>query len=453
MPEERGLYPGMLVGEQVEYLGRLHGMSPDDAGIGDADVARATRHRRPGDEQGRGALAREPAAGAAGRRARPRARAAGARRAAGRARPHGYRRHRARPGRPGPRRLLRALLEPPARPGRGPLRAGHHHRPRPPRRVRDGGRPGQQRRSPPGRAGRGRPDGGLGRADSPASRSPRSPPARPGWSSTTTSTATSCCGRRWRRDTSPSSPSSVAGCPRCSGRRSVKIVLHPRSSSWSRSGCGSSSGNGDDSADSPSESPSACPRPRSAAVRRGFAVGRQPRQRRPRRRPRDPRARPRPHLPSRNDHHPSRRRRRHRHPEDPQQQHARRRSRSASSGRSDRRAQPGRQVQRQAEPDAGARRRRSQPSSRPRRRSARQARRRHRQRRQDRRQPARHGQQLVGHGHAWSRSWRPSSGSCTPTSRPACRSRQIEQVAKAAAGPCREPAGPTRPRASTRARR
>ncbi|HWF15743.1 MAG TPA: ATP-binding cassette domain-containing protein [Acidimicrobiales bacterium] len=31
MPEERGLYPGMLVGDQVEYLGRLHGMSPDDA--------------------------------------------------------------------------------------------------------------------------------------------------------------------------------------------------------------------------------------------------------------------------------------------------------------------------------------------------------------------------------------------------------------------------------------
>jgi ABC-2 type transport system ATP-binding protein len=31
MPEERGLYPSMLVGEQVEYLGRLHGMSPVDA--------------------------------------------------------------------------------------------------------------------------------------------------------------------------------------------------------------------------------------------------------------------------------------------------------------------------------------------------------------------------------------------------------------------------------------
>jgi ABC-2 type transport system ATP-binding protein len=27
MPEERGLYPGMLVGEQLEYMGRLHGMT------------------------------------------------------------------------------------------------------------------------------------------------------------------------------------------------------------------------------------------------------------------------------------------------------------------------------------------------------------------------------------------------------------------------------------------
>ncbi len=31
MPEERGLYPGMLVGDQVEYLGRLHGLSPAEA--------------------------------------------------------------------------------------------------------------------------------------------------------------------------------------------------------------------------------------------------------------------------------------------------------------------------------------------------------------------------------------------------------------------------------------
>jgi ABC-2 type transport system ATP-binding protein len=31
MPEERGLYPGMHVDEQLEYLGRLHGMSAGDA--------------------------------------------------------------------------------------------------------------------------------------------------------------------------------------------------------------------------------------------------------------------------------------------------------------------------------------------------------------------------------------------------------------------------------------
>jgi ABC-2 type transport system ATP-binding protein len=31
MPEERGLYPGMLVGQQLEYLGRLHGLSVRDA--------------------------------------------------------------------------------------------------------------------------------------------------------------------------------------------------------------------------------------------------------------------------------------------------------------------------------------------------------------------------------------------------------------------------------------
>jgi ABC-2 type transport system ATP-binding protein len=31
MPEERGLYPSMLVGEQIEYLGRLHGMTASAA--------------------------------------------------------------------------------------------------------------------------------------------------------------------------------------------------------------------------------------------------------------------------------------------------------------------------------------------------------------------------------------------------------------------------------------
>jgi ABC-2 type transport system ATP-binding protein len=34
MPEERGLYPGMRIGEQVEYFGRLHGLSPAAAAAG-----------------------------------------------------------------------------------------------------------------------------------------------------------------------------------------------------------------------------------------------------------------------------------------------------------------------------------------------------------------------------------------------------------------------------------
>jgi ABC-2 type transport system ATP-binding protein len=33
MPEERGPYPAMVVGEQLEYLGRLHGMSATDAEV------------------------------------------------------------------------------------------------------------------------------------------------------------------------------------------------------------------------------------------------------------------------------------------------------------------------------------------------------------------------------------------------------------------------------------
>jgi ABC-2 type transport system ATP-binding protein len=36
MPEERGLYPGMRVGEQVEYFGRLHKMDPAAAAAGTA---------------------------------------------------------------------------------------------------------------------------------------------------------------------------------------------------------------------------------------------------------------------------------------------------------------------------------------------------------------------------------------------------------------------------------
>ena len=73
MPEERGLYPGMVVAEQLQYLARLHGMTaPRPARP--RPVAGAARPGRPGAQQGGVAVARQPAAGAAGRRAGARAR-------------------------------------------------------------------------------------------------------------------------------------------------------------------------------------------------------------------------------------------------------------------------------------------------------------------------------------------------------------------------------------------
>ena len=45
MPEERGLYPSMSLAEQVEYFGRLHGLSCARRAVGDAVVARPARPR------------------------------------------------------------------------------------------------------------------------------------------------------------------------------------------------------------------------------------------------------------------------------------------------------------------------------------------------------------------------------------------------------------------------
>ena len=47
MPEERGLYPRMKVGEQLIYLGRLHGMTPARREARDGELDRAARGRRP----------------------------------------------------------------------------------------------------------------------------------------------------------------------------------------------------------------------------------------------------------------------------------------------------------------------------------------------------------------------------------------------------------------------
>ena len=162
----------------------LHGMSAHDA-----RAATRTWLERLGvadrvGQQGGGALARQPAAGAAGRGAGARTRAARPRRAAGRTGPDGNRRHRRRARRAGPVGLLRALLQPPARPGRGSLRVGHDHRPRPPR----GDRQRWTTWPPAARAAwscgsraTGTP---RGPAASPASRSPRSTAARHGLCST-----------------------------------------------------------------------------------------------------------------------------------------------------------------------------------------------------------------------------------------------------------------------------
>jgi ABC-2 type transport system ATP-binding protein len=51
MPEERGLYPRMRVGEQLEYLARLHGLGPDRAARATAEWAhRLGVHGRLDDE-------------------------------------------------------------------------------------------------------------------------------------------------------------------------------------------------------------------------------------------------------------------------------------------------------------------------------------------------------------------------------------------------------------------
>ena len=119
-------------------------------------LARAPRCRRPGHQQGRGAVARQPAAGAAGRRPGARARARRPRRAAVGPRPRGRGRRERRARGTSRRRARRAVLEPPARPGRGPVRVGGHHRPRPPGGVGNGRGAHHERPAPPGGEGGGR---------------------------------------------------------------------------------------------------------------------------------------------------------------------------------------------------------------------------------------------------------------------------------------------------------
>ena len=91
MPEQRGLYPRMRVGEQMSYFAQHHGMSARDAERGDEPLARAARARRPREGQARDAVPRQPAAGPARGGARPRPGAARPRRAVLRPRPDRHR--------------------------------------------------------------------------------------------------------------------------------------------------------------------------------------------------------------------------------------------------------------------------------------------------------------------------------------------------------------------------
>ena len=87
LPEERGLYPNMRIADQLRLPRSAARTEQGDGERTGAFVAATPRPRRPGAEQPRGALARQPAARAADQRPRPRARRAGARRTVLGARP------------------------------------------------------------------------------------------------------------------------------------------------------------------------------------------------------------------------------------------------------------------------------------------------------------------------------------------------------------------------------
>src|SRR6185312_5837839 len=139
----------------------------DDGGVGTrsrAELDRAAGPGRPGVGQAGGALARQPAAGAAGRRADARPGTARPRRALCRPGPGRRRRYDRDPGRTGPGRGHRRVLQPPARPGGAHLRVSGDHPPRPGRRPGRRVGPGARRPAAAGRPGGHRPGGRLGPA-------------------------------------------------------------------------------------------------------------------------------------------------------------------------------------------------------------------------------------------------------------------------------------------------
>ena len=136
MPEQRGLYPRMRVGEQLSYFAQQHGLSGRDANA--AATRWLDRMGLGGPRQGQagGALARQPAAGPAGRRPGARPGAARAGRAVLRPRPARDRHDDRRRQRAGEGRRRRGVQQPPARSRRGRVRGRGDHRPRADRRRR-----------------------------------------------------------------------------------------------------------------------------------------------------------------------------------------------------------------------------------------------------------------------------------------------------------------------------
>ena len=159
MPEERGLYPKMKVGEQVAYFARLHGLGAAAAtSAADEWVERLGLGARRGDAVEKLSLGNQQRVQLA---------------AALVSRPEVLILDEPFSGLdpvgvdslaeallgPGPRRRARRLLQPPARPRRAALRLRRHPRPRPHGRHRHrrraappGGRPAAARRRPRGRA-------------------------------------------------------------------------------------------------------------------------------------------------------------------------------------------------------------------------------------------------------------------------------------------------------------
>jgi ABC-2 type transport system ATP-binding protein len=139
MPQERGLYRDMRVGDHLVWLARLHGLEAETARtrssallerLGLADRSRSAVKELSGGMGQRGA---------AGRRHGPRARAARARRAVRGAGSDGGRVPVGGRVGAGVRRSQPGAVEPPARPGRGHLRLDHLAPPRTRRAERRGG--------------------------------------------------------------------------------------------------------------------------------------------------------------------------------------------------------------------------------------------------------------------------------------------------------------------------